>query len=177
MSKRKPDGVDRFREVGFSENPYLTDEVKTELAQSHLEAQKQPESAAEAPSGINKARKSIENLPSTIGVMGLRAGLSHLLDGQIGYNAEREQKAIIETALRTNGTDLHRPEPAILRLNPRQLEVLAIIASGGSYVDVSEKLDINRTTARAHLGDIRAKLGAKTLAHAVALAMRSGQLP
>lgn len=61
-------------------------------------------------------------------------------------------------------------------LTDRQMQILELLASGGTTADISEHLDISPKTVEGHKQRLFVKLGAANQAHAVALAMRSGLL-
>ena len=57
------------------------------------------------------------------------------------------------------------------RLSPRQTEVLAMLGSGLTQREVSVELHLTTETIRTHVRAARRALGARTVAHAVALAL------
>jgi len=57
------------------------------------------------------------------------------------------------------------------RLSPRQTEVLALLGSGLTQREVSVELHLTTETIRTHVRAARRALGARTVAHAVALAL------
>lgn len=57
-------------------------------------------------------------------------------------------------------------------LGPRELEVLGLIAGGSTTAEIAESLDVSKRTVAFHVSSIFAKLGAKSRAQAVALAIR-----
>lgn len=59
-------------------------------------------------------------------------------------------------------------------LTPRQRQVLGLIASGSSTVEIASRLVVQPDTASRHVKDILARLGARSRAHAVAIAFRRG---
>ena len=61
-------------------------------------------------------------------------------------------------------------------LTPREREILSLVALGITGEEIAECLVISAETVRTHLRNARAKLGAKTKAHAVALALSRGLL-
>jgi DNA-binding CsgD family transcriptional regulator len=61
--------------------------------------------------------------------------------------------------------------PQVAALSPREREVLGLIAGGLTSEEIAEALHITRHTARTHARNILDKLGARTRAHAVALAL------
>jgi DNA-binding NarL/FixJ family response regulator len=60
------------------------------------------------------------------------------------------------------------------KLTRRQLEVLRLIADGLTLDQVAGRLHIERCTVGTHRTNITARLGARSGAHAVAIAMRAG---
>jgi len=58
-------------------------------------------------------------------------------------------------------------------LTPREKEVLKLMVEGMSNPDIAEKLFISRSTARAHVSNIFAKLEVSNRAEAVAFALRN----
>lgn len=59
-------------------------------------------------------------------------------------------------------------------LTPRELEVLALVATGNSNKRIGAKLLVNEDTVKAHVSRILSKLGASDRTHAVTLALRRG---
>lgn len=67
------------------------------------------------------------------------------------------------------------PPPAELsRLTTREREILAVIATGLSNVEIAGKLFLSEGTVKTHVGRIFAKLGLRDRAQAVAFAYESG---
>ena len=62
------------------------------------------------------------------------------------------------------------------RLTDREREVLTLLALGDSNKVIAEKLHLSPETVRAHTRSARLRLGAKSRSHAIALALKSGQL-
>lgn len=62
-------------------------------------------------------------------------------------------------------------------LSSRELQVLTMVAAGGTRDVISERLDISPGTVASHMTRIYRALGARNAAHAVALAYGSGVLP
>jgi NarL family two-component system response regulator YdfI len=62
-------------------------------------------------------------------------------------------------------------------LSDRELEVLALIAEGAANKQIGLLLSITERTVKAHVTSIYRKLGVSSRAEAVAVALRSGQLP
>jgi DNA-binding CsgD family transcriptional regulator len=59
-------------------------------------------------------------------------------------------------------------------VTPRELEVLALIADGHSTREIAQMLWITDETVRTHVRRLLNRLGARTRAHAVAIAYREG---
>jgi DNA-binding NarL/FixJ family response regulator len=59
-------------------------------------------------------------------------------------------------------------------LTPRELEVLGVMAEGGSDKETAERLFISLNTARTHTQNIIRKLGAHSKLEAVVIAVREG---
>ena len=57
------------------------------------------------------------------------------------------------------------------RLTPRETEILKMYARGMTHPEIAGKLWLATETVKSHTKHIRAKLGAKTTAHAIAIAM------
>jgi PAS domain S-box-containing protein len=61
-------------------------------------------------------------------------------------------------------------------LSPRERQVMTLIAAGATGIEISERLRISPETVRNHVRAARGKLGARTRAHAIALAVQRGDL-
>jgi DNA-binding NarL/FixJ family response regulator len=62
-------------------------------------------------------------------------------------------------------------------LTVRELQVLALIATGASNRDIADQLAISERTATTHTSNILGKLGAKSRTEAVAIATQRGLVP
>jgi DNA-binding CsgD family transcriptional regulator len=60
------------------------------------------------------------------------------------------------------------------KVTPRELEVLALIADGYSTREIAQMLWITDETVRTHVRRLLSRVGARTRAHAVAIAYRDG---
>ena len=67
-----------------------------------------------------------------------------------------------------------RPAPARTPLSPRERDCLAFVAEGRTDWEIGESLGLAETTVLTHVQNARRKLGARTRAHAVALALSAG---
>lgn len=80
--------------------------------------------------------------------------------------------------LRTASTDHDNGQPPLLEtLTPRELEVLRMLADGLGNKEIAGQLGISDHTAKFHVAQILAKLGAASRAEAVAIGMRRGLVP
>jgi DNA-binding CsgD family transcriptional regulator len=61
-------------------------------------------------------------------------------------------------------------------LTARQVDVLTLIAQGRTAGQIAERLGTGESTVRSQLADIRQRLGATTVAQAVAVAYQRGIL-
>jgi len=69
------------------------------------------------------------------------------------------------------------PAPAApVPLSARELEVLRLVAAGAENREIAERLFVSSETVKTHLATIYRKLGVAGRAHAVAAALRQGQL-
>jgi DNA-binding CsgD family transcriptional regulator len=64
--------------------------------------------------------------------------------------------------------------PSRKGVTPRELEVLELIAEGESTAEIARALWITEDTVRTHVKRMLVRLGARTRAHAVAIAFREG---
>jgi len=62
-------------------------------------------------------------------------------------------------------------------LSTREREVLALLADGMSGEDVAKRLFLSPETVRTHIRNTMAKLEADTRVHAIAIALRRGEIP
>ena len=71
----------------------------------------------------------------------------------------------------TAAASLRRSEA---RITAREREVLQLVAEGYSTAEIARALWITEDTVRTHIKRTLARLGARTRAHAVAIAFREG---
>jgi DNA-binding NarL/FixJ family response regulator len=62
------------------------------------------------------------------------------------------------------------------KLTPRELQILTLIAGGGSNKWIAHDLSISEDTVKGHVSSILSKLNAKDRTHAVTLAIRRGAI-
>jgi DNA-binding NarL/FixJ family response regulator len=56
----------------------------------------------------------------------------------------------------------------------RERQILSMLASGSTDADIAERLELSPATVQTHVRNAKAKLGARTRAQAVAMALRGG---
>ena len=61
-------------------------------------------------------------------------------------------------------------------MTERQLEVLRCISAGATNREIAVQLGIATETVKSHVRDILSALGARSRAHAVAIAFREGEI-
>ena len=79
-------------------------------------------------------------------------------------------------AHRTPLTLLTEDAPRRPKVTPRELEVLELVADGLSTREIARRLWVTEETVKTHVRRLHDRLGARTRAHAVAIAYRSGIL-
>lgn len=75
-----------------------------------------------------------------------------------------------------DGIDNVRPDAAF-PLSPREEQVMKLLVEGWLSSQIALHLGISEQTVVSHVSAIKRKLGARTRAHAVALALRGGVVP
>ena len=73
-------------------------------------------------------------------------------------------------------TRIVAPDANQLPLTEREREVLSLVAGGLTGGDIAGQLVLSPETIKSHVQNAMAKLGAHTRAHAVAIALRTGQI-
>ena len=61
-------------------------------------------------------------------------------------------------------------------LSAREKEVLTLLAQGLTGVEIAERLYLSPETVRTHVRNAMTKLNASTRAHAIALAIKDGEI-
>ena len=109
--------------------------------------------------------------------------LIHVLDDRPEAAAAEQSAAAVRGELRDQGADVisdhpvetpHSPEA--VRLAPRELEVLRLVALGRGTHQMADELGISPHTVRNHVRHFRRKLNARTKLEAVLTAIRLGIL-
>jgi DNA-binding CsgD family transcriptional regulator len=90
------------------------------------------------------------------------------------------RRLVLFVALNTSrsGPRFRRPEaPAVASsLSPRELEVVRLVAAGGTAVEIGDELQLSHHTVRTHVRNAMDKLGARSRAHLVAQALGHGHV-
>lgn len=92
------------------------------------------------------------------------------IDGRGGGLGSTDDR--LTSGLLAAGEADHEASP--IRLSPREVEVLALLAEGASNKVIARHLDISVHTAKFHVAAILVKLGAANRTDAIATAMRQG---
>ncbi|MFR9804285.1 LuxR C-terminal-related transcriptional regulator [Pseudonocardia sp. RS010] len=109
--------------------------------------------------------------PGTLAVGGLPHHLAVLdfgpagLDGWIARHVLDEQRPAAKD---------EPPRPPVLELTPREQEVLSLLASGMTNVELARTLFISERTANRHVSNIYTKLGVRNRAEATRVAVEAG---
>lgn len=106
---------------------------------------------------------AISYLLKNVSAEELAVAIRAAFDGRATLSPEAAQ-ALIQSA--------RQPPPPEIELTAREDEVLQLLVEGLSNPEIAEKLNISTSTARAHVSNILAKLGAANRAEAIALAFR-----
>ncbi len=149
-----------------------------------------------AADGIAVAEAVLAELPGTAVVMLTaleddRVLVAAIEAGCTGFLTKTQPLSDVVAAIRAASTGESVVNPALLarvlprlasrrspseHLTRRELEVLAVMASGASNQAIAGQLFISRDTVRNHVASILQKLGAHSKLEAVALALRRGIL-
>ena len=121
----------------------------------------------DAPPSRGSGEMPVALLPLAASAQQLRAALQAVLAGLHAWSPEFGSS--LHAA--TTGSERELPgEP----LTPRELEVLELLARGLSNRDIAGVLGISAHTAKFHVAQILAKIGAATRAEAVLLGIQRG---
>lgn len=96
----------------------------------------------------------------------IRVGHSSVANAGAGLHV-----SIVVPLRRRDAPDGRVAGPAVSR---REREVLALLARGHDGPQIAEQLVLSPATVRTHVNNAMRKLGARTRAHAIALAIRGG---
>lgn len=90
-------------------------------------------------------------------------------DVQIFENGETGPQAAVRVPVPVEGSGR-------LQLSEREREVMTLVASGLQSSDIAGRLFLSPETVKSHVHNALGKLGAHTRAHAVAIALVTGQI-
>lgn len=131
------------------------------------------------------SRDRVEEVWATFLAEGSAAGTYPLLcaDGStllVDYNATTYILPGLHLTIFLQPTDeddsAHDVVPDDMVLTPREREVLGRVAMGESSAEIADALVISPETVRQHVQNALHKLGARTRAQAIGIALRTGQL-
>jgi DNA-binding CsgD family transcriptional regulator len=69
-----------------------------------------------------------------------------------------------------------RPPAPAGALTARERDVLALVATGADIREIAGDLSLSPNTVKTHLRNAMRRIGARNRAHAIALALRSGEI-
>ena len=143
-----------------------------------------PEGTPAGPAMIKAMRRA---MPRT-GIVALarspqrHAANEALEAGASAYVAKTSPAEAIRTAVEAAADSGRFIDPAARKmanratLTKRQRETLQLLANGLSTDEVAGRLELSAETVRTHTKALLARLGARDRAHAVAIALRTGQI-
>lgn len=93
-------------------------------------------------------------------------------DFKLICRAEGDHRTVSLEPVNRSADEAPPPPP----LSPREREVLALVARGLTTARIARRLGMQPSTVRTHVEHVRDKLGVRTRAQAVALALQMGEL-
>ena len=90
----------------------------------------------------------------------------------LGLKLTRPKVTVVTTPFQLDQDRLEQ-----LRITPRELEVLQLIASGLSTREIAERIQVSENTIKTHAGHLFDKLGARRRTQAVQLAKEFRLIP
>lgn len=101
--------------------------------------------------------------------------LSAFVEDLWGAAGDSDGRAALDAIERT--ITRYRPETVPCPLSPRELHVLTLIANGRTYRVAARELGLATETVRSQCSTMYARIGARSGAHAAAIATHHGWLP
>ena len=127
------------------------------------------------PAAVRLAWRDLLAGTRTTGSLDLRgadgAPLTFRYEGSAGVGRDRHR---LDLAL--DGRDAAGSFDVAGALTEREAEVLALLADGLNGPEIANRLGISPETVKSHAGNLKLRLGARTLAHAVSIGYRRGLL-
>ena len=111
---------------------------------------------------------------------GLIAATFAALGIWLGLKLTRKQERVVTTEVPVTTGEPFRPDDSkreALRITPRELEILELIADGLSNREIAEKLFVSENTVKTHSSRVFDKLGAKRRTQAVQLGKELRLIP
>lgn len=183
------DGVDVVGTAGCAEDAYAAlagDDIAVDVVLADV--------ALPGESGIDLCRRLAERRPAARCVLlsvsdDIGNARRALAAGAAGYVVKDVSVDSLVAAVRAAASGqffvdprvarnlLAEPRPAdIAALSPADREVLRLVADGLSIAEIGSAMDARPGTVRARVSRVLTKLGARTRAEAVAIAVRNGAL-
>lgn len=98
-------------------------------------------------------------------------GVRHVAAGD-ALLSPRVTRRLIAQFARSRPARIGRPDAGVL--TPRELEVLALVATGQSNAEIAASLFVSENTVKTHVTHVLDKLGLRDRVHAVVYAYETG---
>jgi PAS domain S-box-containing protein len=165
-------GMNRDEVVGQRLDEFLTQEARESF--HHVWLAFRAEGGHAGPFLLNGGTPAEVNVSVTADVVPSR----HLLVlTPEGRTSEQRNGALLPPT--AQGTAIGPGLPGEPRRGPtnREREVLRLLATGATDGQIASRLELSPATVQTHVRNAKAKLGARTRAQAVALALQRGMIP
>jgi DNA-binding CsgD family transcriptional regulator len=116
--------------------------------------------------GLNVPVHSYSKLPGVVSISGERANDL--------TTKEMQTLSLVCSHFFVKWSSFHNFKRDVPSLTPRERDLLCFMQSGLSGETLASKMGVSQNTSRNHMANIRAKLGAKNMTHAVAIAIHHG---